>query len=790
MKRIFIKVQGIVQGVGFRPYVYNLAINLKLNGWVNNNSEGVYIDIEGNEDDIKKFIYILKSTPPPLSRIENIKLIEKDLVNYTSFTIKESEEKNDQLTLISPDVSICKKCIEDIYNKKNRRYKYAFTNCTNCGPRFTIIDSLPYDRNKTTMKNFKMCGSCYKEYTNPIDRRFHAQPNSCWDCGPHLWVSNNKGEKLNISEDILIEWIQFKLKEGKIFAIKGIGGFHLACDAHNTSSIELLRHRKCRPHKAFAMMMKDINTLKKHCEVNSLEQQILTGIRKPILILNKKTKSNLPKNIAPNQKTLGVMLPYTPLHILLFYGDLLDALIMTSGNVTGLPIEYKNDSAIYNLKNVADYFIMHNRDILVPIDDSIVNVINNEARIIRRGRGYVPEPLKFPSDNKILACGSNMKNSFCISKNNFLFLSQYNGDLKNLETFKHFKRNINHFKNIFSFEPDYITYDMHPNYISSEYALNSNLPKIPVQHHHAHIASCMVENNIYEDVIGVAFDGTGFGADRKIWGGEFLICNYSRFKRISHLDYVPMPGGEKAIKEPFRMAISYLYKTLKLYTSKDSSIYSYIDCGVINKKNICHFISEHILNCEEKDCLSLINLIESNVSCPQTSSMGRLFDAVSSILNIRDFISYEGQASIELEAIINESNNDFYPFEITLKNQCKENENRLYTISPYLIIYNLLLDKLRDIPRGRIALKFHNTIVELTLKMCKLIRNDTFLNKVALSGGVFQNSYLLEKLIFKLEKEKFIVYTHKVIPPNDEGVSLGQIAIANEILNSYKSNEF
>jgi hydrogenase maturation protein HypF len=758
MKRLFLKVEGIVQGVGFRPFVYNEAVFFDLKGWINNNSEGVYIDIEGQEEKLNNFIYNLKHKQPSLARIENIIIEEREPANYKGFEIRESARNDKKITLISPDIDDCKECINDIIDSSNKRHKYPFTNCTKCGPRFSIIKAIPYDRDNTTMKKFDMCEDCNKEYTDPDNRRFHAQPNACKECGPDIWIDDSHGIKVE-TNDVLI-WVRQKLKEGKIFAIKGLGGFHLVCDAKNEEAVKLLRSRKKRPHKPFAVMIKDMENVRKYCHVNMEEERMLTGTKKPIVILDQADSYDLSQYIAHNQKTLGVMLPYTPLHYLLFE-DNIEALIMTSANANGLPLEYKNESAIENLGNIADYFLMHNRDIYVPIDDSVVKVVNNEVCMIRRARGYVPEPIKMDNIKEILACGSNMKNTFCIAKENFLFLSQYNGDLENIETIEHYKNNIEHFKNIFHFTPKYIACDMHPNYASSEYAYNTTLPKIEVQHHHAHIVSCLIENKVSRKVIGIAYDGTGYGTDGRIWGGEFLLCDNKEYMRLGHLDYIKMPGGEKAIKEPWRMAVSHIYKMFK---SK-----------VWNEYNIDTQMKEILLKLYGNKAINVISMIDADINCPETSSMGRFFDAAASLIGIRDDITYEGQAAIELETIASQKSLDFYDYHIA--------QGDGYIVKPEKIIAGIIKDKLLGEEASLISDKFHNTIIKFSKEICKLIRKDTGINEVALSGGVFQNSYLLKNLINELENEKFIVYTNKSIPANDGGVALGQIVIANEILN-------
>ncbi|GKU25907.1 carbamoyltransferase HypF [Clostridium folliculivorans] len=769
MRRVFINVQGIVQGVGFRPFVYKKAIDLELKGWVNNNSEGVYIDIEGDTDSIYQFLKELRNNPPALSKVENISTQEKPLIGYEVFDVRESEKVKEKITLISPDVSICKDCTDELLDRDNRRYRYPFTNCTNCGPRFSIIKDIPYDRDKTTMKSFVMCPQCEGEYRNVKDRRFHAEPNACSDCGPSLWIEDKCGNIIDTKDHI--KWTQNKLKEGNLFAIKGVGGFHLVCDAKNGEVIEKLRHRKRRPHKPLATMAKDMSTISKYCKVDEVERQILEGITKPIVILNRNDQYNLPESIAPYQKTLGVMIPYTPLHMVLF-DDELDMLIMTSANTNGLPIEYNNQGARDSLKDVVDYFLMNDREIHIPVDDSVVQVVDGKIRMIRRARGYVPEPFRFNGVENILACGSNMKNTFSFTKENFLFVSQYNGDLENVQTLNHYENNIEHFKKIFTFKPSYIVHDLHPTYLSTQYALKHSVRKIAVQHHHAHIASCMMENNLRSTVIGVCFDGTGYGVDGEIWGGEFLICDMKEFKRIAHLDYVKLPGGDKAIREPWRIGVAYINKSLT-----ESFKFQH----KINRKDSIDSIRSTIYKIFGERGLTLLRILNSSFSFPLTSSMGRLFDAVASILEIRDIVTYEGQASMELEACLQEGVEGSYTYEIV--------EGELSIIKTYSIITQILDDMISGLSKGIISAKFHNTIINFTVDMCMKVSTFSGLKEVALSGGVFQNSYLLRNIIKRLKDNDFNVYTQSSIPCNDGGISVGQLCIANEIIKNSNFNK-
>lgn len=757
-KRLFLTIKGIVQGVGFRPFIYNLATRLNLKGWVNNNSEGVYIDIEGENDYIEKFIDKIKTNPPPLSRIEGIDILEKVIKNYDNFKIEASKEENNKITLISPDIAMCDNCKHNIIDPNNRYYNYPFTNCTNCGPRFSIIKHIPYDRCNTTMNKFIMCSDCHDEYRNPLDRRFHAQPIACSSCGPSIWITNNNGDKLNISNNKILAWCKEKLLSANIFAIKGLTGFHLCCNALDFNAIQKLRNRKNRPHKPFALMAKNINIIEKYCIINEEEKKLLCGPSKPIVLLKKKNNCNIPENIAPNQNYLGFMLPYTPLHYLLF-NEGIDILVMTSANLSGLPIEYTNKSAINSLCKLVDYFLLHNRDINIPLDDSVIKIILNKKVTIRRSRGYVPLPFDFQSNNSILACGSNMKNTFSINKDNFLFMSTYNGDLFNIETFNYFKKNIDHFKDIFSFTPNYIAYDLHTGYSSTKYALShDNIKKISVQHHKAHIASCIFENNLKDNIIGICFDGTGLGEDNNIWGGEFFVGNLNKLDRIFHLDYVKIAGGDSSIINPWKLAVSYIY-----YAVKDKDKVS----SIINK-NFSHLKNESYE--------LILKMLYSNFNTVYTSSMGRLFDAVSSIINIRNTVTYEGQAAIELESCIN-----------TLNSTILENHYSYTILNNIIKIDSIILEIIEDfknnISSSQISMKFHNTIIDIVCNACKLIKEKYSITNVCISGGVFQNSYLLQNSYLKLTSLGFNVFFNMDVPINDSGISVGQLIIANEKIN-------
>ncbi|WP_027624109.1 carbamoyltransferase HypF [Clostridium lundense] len=751
MERKYVIVKGIVQGVGFRPFVYKKAVENNLKGWVKNTSEGVYIDLEGEEMDIENFLITLKNSPPPLSKIEEINVINKSITGYKSFTIEKSNEICNSITLISPDMSICKDCERDIKDPKNRRYKYPFTNCTNCGPRYSIINKLPYDRVMTTMNEFNMCPACKEEYENPLNRRFHAQPNACKDCGPEVWLTDNLGNVMEDKEPIerLIEL----LKKGYIAGVKGLGGFHLVCDGKNQQAIKILRERKRRPYKSLALMMKDMDTVKKYCEVNTIEEEILTGRKKPILLLNKKNNL-LPDNISPDNNKLGVMLPYTPLHMLLFNGEL-DVLVMTSANSSGLPMVYKNKDAVEKLKHVVDYFLFHNREIHMPVDDSVAQVIMDKEMVIRSARGYAPIDLRLDDIKDSLACGSHLKNTFAISKEGHVFISPHIGDMENLEVYNSFVEGVKHFEDIYSISPEIIAFDMHPDFLGWEYSKKLKGIKVPIQHHHAHIVSCMIDNNINTKVIGVAYDGTGYGTDGKVWGGEFLICNYKDFERIGHLDYVLLPGGEIAIKEPYRIALSYLYK------SYGQELENFIPWEKSLENNMIK---------------NILSLIKKNLNCVEASSMGRLFDGVSAILDLKRKVTYEGESAIALENICDLEEKGVYSYEVL-------NNDGEFIISEEKIIADIVKDLKNGLDKRRIAKRFHNTVITFTIEICKKIRDIKGINEVALSGGVFQNNILLKGITIGLQNEGFKVYTHSKIPTNDGGISLGQLVIAN-----YRSN--
>lgn len=761
MLRYLVNVKGIVQSVGFRPFIYNEAIKNNLSGYVLNDSKGVTIEIQGRQKDIFNFLDILKNNPPQLSRIEDIYTTPISIINEVDFEIRESNEEKSGTTLISADVAICDECIKDMTREESLRYKYPFTNCTSCGPRYSIIKGGIYDRKNTSMDNFIMCDECKREYLDVKDRRFHAEATCCKECGPKLWVCNNEGKKICIGNDKSIKFIVDKIKEGKIIAIKSLGGFALVCDSFNSESVKALRKRKNRPHKPFAIMMKSIDEVNKYCSINTVEEDILLGKKKPIVILSLNNGIDIFNEVAPNRNTVGVMLPYTPLHILLFEDEKIEGLVMTSGNISGRPIEYKNEEALLNLKDVADYFLLNDRDILSSIDDSVVRVIAGKGRVFRRARGYESKVLDLSCKSGFLALGANMQSTFAMTKDNYIFLSPYNGNLDNFYVYKEYLERIERYRKLFCFKEEIAVYDKHPAYISSKFGAEICSKGYEVYHHHAHIVSCMMENKITERVIGVAFDGTGFGEDKKIWGGEILTCDYLTFNREAHLGYITLPGGDKAIKEIWRIGVSCIYNALK-----DTNI------------NCKDRYEEIIYSFYDDKGLKMLQVIKKDINCIESSSIGRLFDAVASILGLVGVISYEGQGAMELEALIDKELEvvDYYEFELL--------EEQDIIIEYYNIIIGIIEDLFKKIDKKIIATKFHNTIVKIIVGSCKLIRDKTGINKVALSGGCFQNKYLLENTILALEKYDFKVYSHYEVPTNDGGISLGQIGIASAMYNN------
>jgi hydrogenase maturation protein HypF len=749
-----ISVRGVVQGVGFRPFVYQLAVKHNLKGWVRNTSEDVKIEVEGNARDIERFLDGLHGQAPPLAHIEGITTTAGTPADYARFEIKSSTAEAGKYQLVSSDIATCPDCLREIFDPANRRYRYPFTNCTNCGPRFTIIADIPYDRPNTTMKAFKMCPECQREYEDPLDRRFHAQPNACPVCGPQLELVDAEGKAIACAD--IINKTGELLRDGKIVAVKGLGGFLLACDATSERAVKRLRQRKNRPAKPLAVMVSGLDEARQHCEINDAEARLLTSPGSPIVLVKWKESSSVTKAVAPGLTYLGVMLPYTPLHHLLLREAGI-SLVMTSGNISEEPIARDNDEALRRLGNIADYFLRHNRDIYARYDDSVMTVVNNDIRPVRRARGYAPYPVHLPYQSRqILGCGAEEKNTFCLTRDNFAFVSQHIGDMENLETLEHFTNTIELYRKLFRIRLEIIAHDMHPEYLPTKYAgelaKKEKLPLVPVQHHHAHIASCLADNGINGPVIGVSLDGTGYGLDGHIWGGEFMVADYKQFQRMAYLEYLPLPGGALAIKRPYRTAAGYL---LALGIDIDQNIpvfkeIDYIELGIIK------------------------NQTEKGINTPLTSSMGRLFDAVAALLGVRGVIEYEAQAAIDLEtcASLAPGETGNYPFSIV-------KQDGVSVIKVHDLLSAIISDLNHNAGQAVIAARFHNTVARMIVKLCQAISRETGLKDVALSGGVFQNRLLLEKSIAQLESAGLTVYTHHQVPCNDGGISLGQVAIAN-----------
>ncbi len=752
-----VSVRGVVQGVGFRPFVYRLAHEHNLMGWVRNTSGNVEIEVEGDKETLENFLSDLKAKTPPMARIEKIETTFHSPKGYVKFQIWESLSQEGKYQLVSPDIATCEDCQKEILSPTDRRFHYPFTNCTNCGPRFTIIEDIPYDRPKTTMHKFQMCPDCQQEYEDPLDRRFHAQPNACPKCGPRLEIVD--GDSNPIKSDDAIKTASELLKAGKILALRGLGGFQLVCDATNEEAINLLRSRKRRPSKPLAIMMVTLKEIEKHCLVSAEERKLLQSLECPIVLLKwKRSSSNISPAVAPNLRYLGVMLPYTPLHHLLLKETGLP-LVMTSGNLSEEPIAKDNDEALVRLGGIADYFLRHNRDIFARYDDSVY-MVEGIPQAIRRARGYAPYPIFLPFRAKqILACGAELKNTFCLTKDAHAFLSQHIGDMENEETLEHFENTIELYKKLFRIEPEIMAYDMHPEYLATKYALQvgpeQDLSLIPVQHHHAHIVSCLVENGVEEPVIGVAFDGTGYGTDGTIWGGEFLVADWRSFQRVGHLEYVPLPGGAAAIKKPYRMTLSYLYTLLGEDFALEGLPISKLDSTELEV---------------------IKQQLKRGINSLPTSSAGRLFDAVSALLGVREEIDYEAQAAIELEMLtpneVDKPKLKAYPFSIA-----KHQGMRVVRLTE--LFSAIVQDMKNQTSIPIISLKFHNTVAQIIARMCKLIDEDTGLTKVALSGGVFQNRLLLKLVTSALQKEGFSVITHHLVPCNDGGISLGQAVVAH-----------
>ena len=746
--RWLIRVDGIVQGVGFRPFVHRLATDLGLTGHVGNDSAGVFIEAQGEPADLTSLTRAILERPPPLAVVEH--LTTTDLTTTppsercAGFAIVDSDRTATPSALISADFATCADCLRELFDPADRRYRYPFINCTNCGPRFTIVTGIPYDRPNTTMAGFPMCASCRREYDDPVDRRFHAQPVCCAECGPALSLRSSTGP--SICSDDVIETAARLLLDGAVVAVKGLGGYHLAAVADNADAVANLRHRKHREDKPFAVMCADLASAASLVVLDGVGTTLLTGPQRPIVLLPRRDDASLPPDVAPGSRRLGVMLPYAPLHHLLVRA-VGRPLVLTSGNVSDEPIAYRDADALERLSNIADAFLLHDRPIHIRTDDSVLRVSRSSPLPIRRSRGYAPAPLRLPvaAPRPVLGCGAELKSTFALGRGDRVFVSHHIGDLENAETLRSFTDGIDHFRRLFAIDPQVVVHDLHPDYLSTKWALDlDGVELLGVQHHHAHIASCLADNGVRDEVIGVAFDGLGYGTDGTLWGGELLLADLTQAKRAMHLEQVPMPGGAQAIREPWRMALAWLRLAYD---------------GQIPDR-----LAVKVRNAPRWDAVAAV---AGSAMSPLTSSVGRLFDAVAALCGIRDGVNYEGQAAIELEQVADGREPGHYPMSAA---------DGLLRASD--LVRAVADDLQRDVSVPVVAARFHRGLALGTEQACAGLREATGVGTVALSGGVFQNELFVATLVGLLETDGFRVLTHRQVPPNDGGISLGQVAVA------------
>jgi hydrogenase maturation protein HypF len=754
MDRRAIAVSGIVQGVGFRPFVHGLAARHQLNGFIKNVTGEVLIEVEGEAASLDRFLAELKTNPPPLAFIEEIRCSPRPPRGDPSFRIDASEPDAASTIFVAPDVATCDDCLAELFDPSDRRYGYPFLNCTNCGPRLTIITGSPYDRERTTMASFPMCPACGEEYHDPSNRRFHAQPTACPICGPRLEVRDDSGRLIPTADPIA--HAVASLRDGQIGAVKGLGGYHLACAADDPEAVARLRQRKHRDEKPFAMMMRDLEAVRQFCEISPSEEALLASSRRPIVLLARRHGIRGFLAVTPSQNPrLGVMLPYTPLHHLLLHALDGGSLVLTSGNRSDEPIAFDDDDALTRLTGIADFFLTHDRPIQRRCDDSVTRVIDNVEAPIRRSRGDAPQPITLPIECEAptLAVGGQLKSTFALGRGRHVFVSHHLGDLDHYAAVEAFRKAASDYEQLFALQPERIAHDLHPDYASTRFAFElsevRSRPLVPVQHHHAHMASCMAEHGLSSPVIGVTFDGTGFGPDGTIWGGEFLIGDYRGFRRAARLRPVAIPGGEQAIHEPWRMAAAYL-----------------VDAGVDRA-----WLAER----DGLRSMSTIErIIERRINSPLTSSAGRLFDGVAALAGVRSRVTYEGQAAVELEWLAHETSiNGCYPFELT-----EAGPEGLLEVDVRELIHAVASEARRKVAPAVIARRFHSTVVEAIAGVCARVREETTLNDVVLSGGVFLNGLLTSEVVSRLSEDGFAVYRHRRVPPNDGGLCLGQIAVA------------
>jgi hydrogenase maturation protein HypF len=732
--------------VGFRPFVYGLARDLKIGGWVRNSPQGVIIEAQGSASTLQEFARRLVSDRPPLSLIDACDASPIPLMDQQRFEIVESCGTGLHKAMVLPDVATCRQCVDEINDRGDRRYRYPFTNCTHCGPRYSIIQAIPYDRCNTTMSDFGMCPDCEREYTDPKDRRFHAQPVACPACGPHLELWDARGAPLNTHHDALIEAARH-VREGRIVAVKGLGGFHLIADATNESAVRALRTRKRHTHKPFAVMLSTVEDVAATCEVSPDERVCLASTAAPIVLLSRES-SAIVAAVAPDHPTLGVMLPYTPLHHM-FMAEVKRPVVATSGNIADEPMCITETQALDRLAGIADVFLVHNRPIQRQVDDSIVQVVAGKARVLRRARGYAPLPIPgaVPSDHAIVACGGHLKNAVAVASHGRIFLSQHIGDLDAVESRAAFDNTVTDLATLLSIEPRVVACDQHPDYYSTRYALAHAERAISVQHHHAHVAACMAEHGLEGDVLGIAWDGTGYGDDRTIWGGEFLRCDLRDCVRVGHLRQFSLPGGDRAAIEPRRAGMGLLFELF-------GSALCEMD----------HIATVRAFSDQEQRVVA--SMMERQINAPRTSSMGRLFDAVASLLDLQQGATMEGRAAALVQFTAGSAKGPAYPIDIVLR-------DGVYIIDWEPMVRSILSDAARDVATQRISARFHATLVDMIAR----VACNVGLNRVVLSGGCFHNARLLTEASARLRANGFEVFAPEAVPAGDGGLAVGQAAI-------------
>ncbi|WP_321494881.1 carbamoyltransferase HypF [uncultured Desulfobacter sp.] len=767
-----IEISGVVQGVGFRPFLFGLAAAHHLCGHVSNTASGVALFVQGTPRDLAAFLFDIPEKKPLLSQISRMVSTDTQPVDLADFTILKSQVAQTRSALISPDVGVCPDCLKEMQDPCDRRFEYPFINCTNCGPRYTIIQDIPYDRSQTSMKSFAMCPNCLKEYEDPLNRRFHAQPNACPVCGPRVFLTDNTGKQVGGDDPAKAMALaaQF-LRQGKIVAVKGLGGFHLAVDATSATAVDLLRLRKKRPHKPFALMAAWNSSVFNHVCMSEEEKKLLRSYQRPIVLLEKKARSrfkdtDLAPNLSLDNRCLGIMLPYTPLHYLLLEKGP-DILVMTSGNRSGEPLSIDNAAALDAFSHIADYFLLHDRDIYFRADDSIARIQQGKLRFLRRSRGYAPLPVDITPPGgdglaNILGCGAGMKSTVCLTRDRYAFLSPHIGDLESLQVRNFYKASIEHMQKILDIRPGCVAHDLHPGYFSTQFAKalgDQGLPLVGVQHHHAHALSCMAENHLDGKVLALTLDGTGLGTDGHIWGGEVLACTYEGFERCAQLDYLPMPGGDAAVTAPWRMAVSLLYK---VYGAQMTDL----DIPFVRAL-------------DKSRLAFLIQMMDRQVNCPLTSSTGRLFDAVSALLMICHEISYDSQAAIALEAAADFQDPAItaYPFDINRKDM-ETGADGCGIITAGSWVRQMVAEIKNGVPRGRIAARFHLTLCDMMVNAAARAGQKTGLDRIVLSGGVFNNDAVFSRITRTLKEKGFNVYTHSIVPCGDGGIALGQAMAA------------